>query len=112
MTRKILLVTCLVLFFGTVSVWGGNAEKGSTDAPKARYTAEGNITFIERDGTVIIRPDAPARTGPDRIVYIKNYTNISRNGKPATAKDLKPGDHVWVAVGPMRDALEMKATGP
>jgi hypothetical protein len=112
MRKKTVLIACLALCIGiALPVWGGTVEQ-IPPIPQPEYTIEGKITFVERDGTVIIRPGAPPRTGPDRIVYLKEYTKISRNGAPAGREDVKPGVVVWVSVGPMREALEMKITGP
>lgn len=72
------------------------------------YTVEGTAGLIEKDGTVIVR----TTDKPGQIVYIDDSTKISRNGKPATLSDLKPGDQVQAIVGSMRKALEFKAEGP
>jgi hypothetical protein len=108
MFKKTFFVLYLALFCGTVLP--ACAQVAGTPSPplQPEYIVEGVITYLEVDGSVVVQP----AQGPDKIVYIKDFTKISRNGEPATAKDLKRGDHVKVAVGAMRYALEMTATGP
>lgn len=69
---------------------------------------EGTITTVELDGTIVVAT-AP---GSAVIMYARDSTKISRNGKPAQIKDLRVGDKLWARYVPeSRSAVEVRATG-
>lgn len=79
------------------------AEEG-TNVQEAARTVEGTITFIERDGTLVLKDQA----GKSGIVYVRNESRIFRDSKEITRNDLKIGDTISARVDPMRKALEVR----
>ena len=69
---------------------------------------EGTITTVELDGTIVVA----TTPGFAVIMYAREGTKISRNGKPAQIKDLRVGDKLWARYVPeSRSAVEVRATG-
>jgi hypothetical protein len=85
---------------------GGKVKASEQASPRQRVT--GRISFMEPDGTVVIK----GASGPAAIIYVQEGTTITRNGNPAKFGDLKVGDEVQALADPGRKALEIKAKGP
>ncbi len=71
-----------------------------TATGKEAAKVEGTITFIERDGSLVIMNPA----GKSQIVYIRNGSKIIRNDREISGKDLKIGDVIEARVDSMRKA--------
>lgn len=70
-------------------------------------TTEGMISMVEADGTVIIM----AAQGKNTVVYVRPETKVTRNGLPATIRDLKAGDRATARHGAGGGAAELSAQG-
>jgi len=78
------------------------APKKSEKEPAA--TVEGKVSFVEPDGTMIVKDKA----GKSRIVYLRSGSKVLRNGKTADRKGVKTGDVVRAKVDSMKTALEVQ----
>lgn len=88
----------------------GTATSAAPDAlasTPALLTTEGTLSSMEADGTLILV--TIERKG--QIVYVRPETKISRNGKPATSRDLRVGDRVVARHGGGGTATELAAEG-
>lgn len=73
---------------------------GPVAEQKPAKKIEGIITFIEPDGSLIIRNPA----GESNIVYIRNKSRIVKGTQEISREDLKVGDTIDARVDSMRKA--------
>ena len=71
---------------------------------QASATVEGTITFIEPDGTLIVRDQA----GGSSIVYLRQGAKITQAGQKMAPEDLKTGDVISAKVDSMKSAIEIQ----
>lgn len=103
------IATIIVIGFASVLPVRDVVAAGTVAGNQASPTKiEGTITTVELDGTIVV-VTAP---GSAVIMYVRDNTRISRNGKPAQIKDLRVGDQLWARYVPeSRSAVEVRATG-
>ena len=80
------------------------APTGTTSADDSTII-KGSISVVEADGTVAIGSES----GQAVVVYVREDTQIFRDGKPAGLKDLKKGDKVTARYTPDRSLIEIQA---
>ncbi len=90
--------------FAAVSMACSAEDPGRKKAEEPAATVEGKVSFVEPDGTLVVKDQA----GESRIVYLRSGSKVIRNGKAAGRKDVKTGDEIRARVDSMKTALEVQ----
>jgi len=105
---SVIATAITIVFTSVLLVNDAQAAEKMSSNQASPTKIEGTITTVELDGTIVVA----TVPGSAVIMYVRDNTKISRNGKPAQIKDLRVGDRLWARYAPeSRSAVEVRATG-
>ena len=110
-TASMLIIAAFILVTGMMiptPVSGGQETNTILISVATDMTSEGMLVVKEADGEFIVRSE----DGKNRRFKLNKITIVTRNGKPATYKDLRSRDQVRVHYNSDFIVTEIQASGP
>jgi len=103
------LMAALIITAGGISgpANGGQTEDKALILAASDSTFEGQLTVKEADGVFLVRSE----DGTKKRFTLNKNTTVSRNGKPASYKDLRSRDRLRVTYTSDFVVIEIQATG-
>jgi hypothetical protein len=98
-------ITISVLIAGPVK--SGEIADNNSKLASSTSLFEGTLIIKEGHGDILVRSE----NGNQRRLKVKQSTVITRNGKPATYKELHTRDQIRVKYNSKSVVIELQATG-